>query len=342
MPGAGSPEIRIGMVGAGAIAQIAHLPVLRKMKGVEIVGICDNDGPKARALAQRLGVGAAFTDIEELLEFAKVDAVAICTPNHLHEAHALSALAAGAHLLVERPLALTSAGVARVLRAAERSKKQVLVAMNYRFRSDVQAVAGFLAGGELGTLATIRCGWHVFRAARQQLGWRSRRAESGGGVIMDLGLPMLDLALWLAGHPTVERVSAHLDRPRGGGGSQVDEVGAAQLFCQGGLSIFCDVSWRYVGEGERTWLDVQAAKGSASISPLRVFKELHGAPVDVTPKGAAGREHVFTASYRSEWAYFLAALRGEVAMEPPNDQLHLLKVVEAIYRSADEQRDVKL
>jgi predicted dehydrogenase len=331
-------NIRVGIVGAGAIAQVAHLPVLRKLKGVQVVGICDNDGPKARALAARFETGAAYDDIEELLELAHADAVVICTPNHLHEAHAISALAAGAHVLVERPLALSSGAVARILKAAERYKRTLLVAMNSRFRSDVQAVQGFLKGGELGQLSTIRCGWQVFRTPHHA-GWRSRRAESGGGVMMDLGLPMLDLALWIAGTPAVERVSAYVDR---GQGKQVDEVGAAHLFCDGGLSVFCDVSWRHVGEGERTWLDVQGAKGSASISPLRVFKELHGAPVDVTPTGAAGRENPFSASYRSEWAYFLAAIRGEVEVEPPEDQLQLHQVLEAIYKSADEQHDVKL
>lgn len=330
-------DIRIGMVGAGAIAQVAHLPVLRKMKGVEIAGICDSDGPKARALAQRLGVDGAYTDIEELLEFGRCDAVVICTPNHLHEDHTLAALAAGAHVVVERPIALSTAGVSRVLKAAEKAGRHVLVAMNHRFRGDVQAVHKFIAGGELGNLATIRTGWHVFRAARQQMGWRSRRVESGGGVMLDLGLPMLDLAIWIAGRPAVERVSASLS-----GSGQIDEIGGVQLYCANGISIFCDVSWRYVGEGERFWLDVQGQKGSASISPFRVYKEMHNTPVDVTPTGAAGREHQFTQSYRSEWAYFLAGVRGEVTLVPPEDQVRLHKVLEAIYRSADEQRDIKL
>jgi predicted dehydrogenase len=330
-------NIRIGMVGAGAIAQIAHLPVLRKMKGVEVVGICDSDGAKARALAMRMGVSDSYTDIEDLLEFGKVDAVVISTPNHLHESHAIAALAAGAHVIVERPIALTSAGVARVLKAAEKAKRNALVAMNHRFRNDVQAVQKFVAGGELGDLATIRTGWHIFRAAKHQLGWRSRKSESGGGVMMDLGLPMVDLAWWIAGRPNVERVSAHM---RVGG--QVDEIGSALLYCEGGLSIFCDVSWRFVGDGEHFWLDVQGARGSASITPFKVFKELHGAAVDVTPTGAAGREHQFTMSYRSEWAYFLAGVRGEVTLVPPEDQIRLHKCLEAIYRSADEQRDIKL
>ena len=332
-----SSDIRIGMVGAGAIAQVAHLPVLRKMKGVVLAGICDSDGAKARALALRLGVDDAYTDIEDLLEFSKSDAVVISTPNHLHEAHVIAALAAGAHVIVERPIALTSAGVARVLKAAEKAKRNVLVAMNHRFRSDVQAVWKFVSGGELGELTTIRTGWHVFRAAKQQLGWRSRRAESGGGVMMDLGLPMVDLAWWIAGRPEIERVSAHMHTS-----GQVDDVGSAHLFCANGPSIFCDVSWRYVGDGERFWLDLQGAKGSASITPFKVYKELHGAPTDVTPTGATGREHQFSISYRSEWAYFLAGVRGEVELVPPEDQIRLHKIMEAIYRSADEQRDVKL
>jgi len=335
-----SSDLRVGIVGAGAIAQIAHMPVLRKLKGVDVVAICDNDGAKARALASRFGIASWYTDIEELLEFGKVDAVAICTPNHLHEPHVVSALAAGAHVLVERPLALTSAGVARALKAAERHRRTMLVAMNFRYRTDVQAVQGFLAGGELGVVEAIRTGWTVFRAARQQLGWRSRPAESGGGVMMDLGLPMVDLALWIAGGPPVERVSARLARAKGAG--TLDEAGAAFLQTAGGPDIFVDVSWRQVGDGEHTWLDVQGTKGSASISPLRVHKELHGAPVDVTPTGAASRESAFITSYRSEWAYFLAAARGDLTAEPPEDQLQVQKVLEAIYRSADEQREVKL
>ena len=87
------PATRIGVVGAGAIAQVAHLPALSKLRGVELVALCDNDGPKARALADRLGVEDVYTDIEDLLEDGNLDAVVVITPNHLHEPHALSAIA---------------------------------------------------------------------------------------------------------------------------------------------------------------------------------------------------------------------------------------------------------
>src|SRR3989441_7794050 len=106
--------------------------------------------------------------------------VAICTPNHLHEIHVVSALAAGAHVLCERPLALTLAGVERVLQASEKYGRRVMVGMNHRFRSDVQAVRGFLAGGDIGVLQAIRCGWDTFQPSRKLVAWGPRRPGRTG------------------------------------------------------------------------------------------------------------------------------------------------------------------
>jgi predicted dehydrogenase len=210
-----SDPMRIAVVGAGGIAQVAHLPVLRKLPGVEIAAICDNDLSKAQALAARFDVKDTYDDIEEVLQYAKPDAIVICTPNHLHEIHIMAALSAGAHVLCERPIALRAEGVEAVLAAAERYGKRVMAGMNHRFRSDVQAVRGFLAGGELGSVDAIRGGWYTFQPSRQHLGWRLHRQEAGGGALLDLGLPLIDLGLWLAGWPIPKRVSAH--RRRGGG-----------------------------------------------------------------------------------------------------------------------------
>jgi predicted dehydrogenase len=103
-----------------------------------------------------------------------------------------------------------------------------------------------------------------------------------------------------------------------------------------------DVTWHHLGEGERFGVGLRGSKGTASINPLTVWKELNGMPVDVAPTASGTREHSFTASYRAEWAHFLASIRGEVA--PPNlqDHLTLHRIVDAIYRSADDGRDVQL
>lgn len=331
------PNIRVGVVGAGAIAQLAHLPLLSKLRGAELVALCDNDRPKARALADRFDVPDVFTDIEDLLEFDELDAVVVATPNHLHEPHVLAALAAKVHVLCERPLSLTARGVERILTAANRADRKVFVANNHRFRSDVQALDRFLRGGELGKLTGIRAG--VYQPRIRHEGWRARRAEAGGGAFFDQGLPMVDLAMWLADYPTPARVWAHMDRPRG---TAVEESALVTLECDPGIAFTFDISWAYVGYEERWWFETLSSRGSARLAPLRVVKELNGKPTDVSPGGAAARESSFSQSYRAELAHFLSVLRDETPYEAPTDQLVLHKVIEAAYRSADEGKEVKL
>ena len=235
--------LRIGIVGAGAVVQVAHLPVLKKLKNVEVRALCDNDLPKARALADRFGIKDAFDDIEELLRYEELDAVVVSSPTHLHEAHVAAALAARLHVLVEKPLTISAASAQRIVRAAEKSDRIVMVGMNHRYRPDVQIVRGFIQTGELGKIESARGSWHVHRPSRTQLGWRQRRDQSGGGAMIDLGLTILDLGLWLAGGPAPTRVSASArragQRARGRG-----RRGSAFVVCEEGMSVFLDVTWR--------------------------------------------------------------------------------------------------
>lgn len=328
--------IRLGLVGAGAIAQLAHLPVLSRIKGAQLVAICDNDGPKAGALAQRLGVPDIFTDMDELLDSEEVDAVVIATPNHLHEPHVLRALKQKVHVLCERPLSLTIGGVERILKTAEAVDRKVVVGNNHRFRSDVQQLSRFLQGGELGRVIGVRAGQYQFRSGVQ--GWRNRKAEAGGGAFLEYGYPLLDLAMWLTDFPKAVRVTARMDTT---GSGSVEDMMIVHLECENGITYVIDVSWAYVGQDERWWFEVISSKGSARLSPLRVVKELNGRPTNVSPTGAAARESVFLQSYRAEIAHFIAVLDGEAAYDPPTDQLHVMRVMEAVYKSAEEGREIR-
>jgi predicted dehydrogenase len=332
--------VRVGVVGTGAIAQVAHLVVLNKIDEVEIVGLCDTDVPKAQALAGRFEVPDVYDDIEDLLRYARPDAVVVCTPNHLHEVHVISVLSAGVPVLCERPLALTPAGVERVMAAQSNSQVPVMVGLNHRYRSDMQAIRSFLVGGELGALRSVRGYWHIHRPIGIPAGWRERREQSGGGAMFDLGLPLVDLALWLAQCPATKRVSAvYSERGTDRG---VEDFGSAYLQCTEGHCIFVDVSWRHVGPHDRFALEIVGDVGSAATAPLTVFKEMHGTPVDVTPGRGDEREDPFSASYRAEWEHFLGAVRGE--QEPPDlsEQLLLHRTMDAITRSAREAREITL
>jgi len=319
-----SERLRVGIIGGGAIAQVAHLPVLKKLKTVEVQAICDTDLPKARALADRFGVKDALDDIEDLLRNEELDAVVISSPNHLHEAHVLAALSANLHVLVEKPLTVTTASVQRILKAAEKRDRIVMVGMNHRYRPDVQIVRSFVQSGELGRIESVR--------------GSQRRDLAGGGAMLDLGLSVLDLGLWLGGTPAPVRVSACLDSV--GRERAVEQSGSAFVVCESGMSLFVDVTWHHLGEGERFGVGLRGSKGTAAINPLTVWKEMNGMPMDVSPTSSGSRENAFTASYRAEWAHFEAAIAGEAKLAPLQDHLVLHRILDAIYKSAEEGRDV--
>lgn len=332
------PPVRIAVVGAGAIAQLAHLPVLSKLRGAQLVALCDNDRAKARALADRFSIPDVFTDIDDLLDYDELDAVVVASPSHLHEPQVLQLLAAGVDVMCERPLSLASKGIERILAAAARGNRKVFVANNHRFRSDVQALARFLSGGELGKLSGVRAGAYHPRGKIE--GWRLRRQEAGGGALFEQGFPLVDLAMWLADFPVPERVWCHIDRARGV--NAVEESAVLAVECANNISFTFDVSWSYVGTDERWWFETLSSRGSARLAPLRVAKELNGKPVDVSPTGAAARESAFIQSYRAELTHFVSVLRGEVEYEAPTDQVIVHRLLEAAYKSAEERKEVRL
>jgi predicted dehydrogenase len=330
--------IRIAIVGAGSIAQLAHLPVLERLKHTQLTALIDNDRAKARSLADRFGIPDVFTDIDEFLEYAPAQAAVVATPNHLHEPHLLGLIAAGFDVFCERPLSLTSRGVERILVAAARAKRKVVVANNYRFRNDVQTLNTFLRGGELGKMSAVRAGW--YRMVSRHEGWRARRQEAGGGALMQLGFPLLDLAMWINDFPAPQRVWASMQRARGA--NAVEDAAVMCVECANGLSITVDVATAYVGTQERWWCETLSSRGSASLGPLRVTKMLAGEPVNVTPTGATARESAFVQSYRAELSHFVAMLRGEADYEPPTDQVIVHRILEAAYKSAEEGKEVRL
>ena len=333
-----SESLRVGIIGAGAVTQVAHLPVLKKMK-VDVRALCDNDRPKARSLADRYGIKDVFDDIEELLRYEELDAVLICSPTHLHESHILAALSANLHVLCEKPLTVSAVSAQRIQRAVEKRDRVVLVGMNHRYRPDVQIVRSFAQSGELGDLESARGSWHVYRPQRALLGWRTRRDQAGGGAMADLGLSILDLGLWLANNPMPVRVSASFDR---NGKDRVEQSGSAFVVCEDGFSLFVDVTWRHIGQGERFGVGLRGTKGTAAVNPLKVWKELHGTPTDVAPTSSVSRENAFTASFRAQWAHFQAALAGNAPIPSLAEQVTLHKLLDAIYRSAQDGREAAL
>ncbi|MQA90894.1 MAG: hypothetical protein GEU90_11740 [Gemmatimonas sp.] len=328
---------RIAILGAGAIAQVVHLPILTGMRGVQVIGLLDADRPKAATVAQRFDVPHLYASPEELWEADDLDAVIVCTPSHLHESQSAEGLGAGKYIFCEKPLALTANGVDRVLQVA-RNEGRLMVGMNQRFRPDAVALKKLVAGGELGEIQYVRAGWLNRRLGRSPQGWRRHKSDAGGGALMELGVQMLDLSLWLLGYPAPVRIVAHLHAPSP---DAVEDSAVLLLELEGARIVNLEVTWKMVSARERQYLQLIGRAGSAGFPPLEVFSYAEGTAVDVSPQLSPARENPFTASYRQELATFVEAVRSRSPIEPPVEQTTLMLVVEAAYHSAANGAEVR-
>jgi predicted dehydrogenase len=331
-------ELKVGVLGTGAIAQIVHLPLLIALPGARVEGVCDIDGNKAAAIAGRLGIPRVFRTDDELFASDNIDAIVICSPNHLHHTQVIAALEAGKHVLVERPLALDARGAEAAVKAAETANRTLVVAYNNRYRPDIRGVKSFVTAGELGDVFTVHGTWFNKKVRLRRPTWRHRKETSGGGAFMDLGVQVLDLCLWLLDYPQVERVCAHMHP---GEDMEVEDAASVLLGLKSGTFISVQVTWSLLAERDRHHIRLFGTNGSATTHPLQVFKEMEHGVLNATPQVAPGVENAYTASYREELRAFVAAALG-TPQPPPREQIELMRIVSAVYESAEKGREVRL
>jgi predicted dehydrogenase len=314
------------------------VPIFAEREDVELVAVADADLHKADALSRRFKI-PNVCDADTLIARADLDAVVVCTPNHLHEEMAIAALDAGKHVFVERPLATTSAGAARVVRAAERAGRVLVPGMPHRFRPGVVALRNFIAGGELGQVYAVRGSWMTRLMPGSRHSWRYER-RAGGGALIDLGVPALDLCLWLIGFPTMKRVSC-VTSPKG---SDVEDAATLMAETEDGIALSLEVSNRLFAADDRYFARVMGTEGSGSLPPLEVYKQLGGRPIEVTPRQPrpSGGENPYTNAYRRLLDDFVQSVAGRSAVALPHEQVALMALIEAAYLAAETGREVEL
>jgi predicted dehydrogenase len=329
----------VAVIGAGAISQVVHVPVLSERDDVELLALSDLDEHKARSVAERFGVPEAVGP-DGVLDRDDVDAVFLCTPNHLHEDLAVAALEAGKDVFVERPLATTAEGVARVVEVARRTGRVLEVGLPHRFRPEVIAMRSFVAGGKLGDIYAVRGSWLARQTRIVRPGWRQVPEQAGGGALVDLGVPALDLCLWTVGYPEVRRVSCQLQR----GDHPVEDSATLLALCDGGMSLSVEVSNRYFAGEDRYYARVMGTEGSGSFPPLSVYQQIGGRPLDVTPNQPRprGGENPYTNAYRRQIDHFVRASRGRAEAPVPEEQVALMALIEAAYQAAETGEEVTL
>jgi predicted dehydrogenase len=335
-------KLRIGVIGTGGISQLVHLPIIKKHPDAELVAIADLELAKAATVADRFKIPNFYRDPERLLGRDDIDAVHVNTPTNSHLAVTLAALSAGKHVLVEKPIARKAEEAQRMVRAARDANRTLMVAMNLRFRPDSLTLRKFIEAGEIGHVSAVRARWLKKKDRWSRSPWLNNSRISGGGVLMDLGIQMLDVCLWIQGNPPVQRVSAHATRDRLG--FRVEDTLVAFYMLKGDTSLYLNVTWAYMSDESDAQTIFSGNKGTATLNPLKITKEVQDSLVNVTPVGKPLRpQDLYRRSFESEIDHFYQCLLGKAdPLSTGSEAAALLEIVEATYQSAAEGRELVL
>ncbi|HEV2748480.1 MAG TPA: Gfo/Idh/MocA family oxidoreductase [Allosphingosinicella sp.] len=259
---------RVGFLGVGWIGR-HRMEAMLATGAVEAAAIVD-PSPDCAAEAARLAPRAALPGSYEEMLALGLDGVAIATPSALHAEQSAAALEAGAAVFCQKPLGRTAAEVREVVEAARKADRLLAVDLSYRFTEGVQRIRELIREGELGRVFAADLVFH--NAYGPDKGWFYDPARSGGGCVIDLGVHLVDLALWALDFPAVAGVSARLlaggaalAEPAG----QVEDYAVATLDLAGGAVIRLACSWRLqAGCDARIAAEFHGTAGGAALRNL--------------------------------------------------------------------------
>lgn len=343
-------KIRIALIGCGGIARGRHAPALASQPDVELAAICDVDQDCVSQVAEKYGVKQTFTDYEKMLQTAEIDAVDICTPNFMHLPPAIAAFQAGKHVLVEKPIARNSKEAEQMIAAAKSAGKKLMVGQSFRFSPEAKALKRFVDAGKMGEMyyAKVRA---IRRRGVPAWGSFIDREKQGGGPLIDIGVHMLDYALWIMGHPKVKSVSGAAYTKFGkkpgvynNWGSwdhtkfTVEDFASGFVRFENGATMSIESSFAANIEKDAMDFSILGTEGGCQVGPLKMFTEEDGNLYDVTPVSVPESNW-----FDGEIKGFVDCIKNDT--EPPvtgEEALMVMRILDGIYESSERGAEVRI
>lgn len=238
-----SGKPRLGFLGVGWIGR-HRMEAIAQANLADIVGIADAVEENAAAASELAPDTERLPDLESLLQL-DLDGIVIATPSALHAAQSIAALEQGLSVFCQKPLARTKDETTQVIEAARRNNQLLAVDLSYRFTSGIRELRRVVQSGELGRIYSVDLVFH--NAYGPDKSWFYDFKLAGGGCVMDLGIHLVDLALWILDYPQIEHTTARLfhqgialQSPI----AQVEDFATVRLDLETGASVQINCSWK--------------------------------------------------------------------------------------------------
>jgi len=347
-------SLNVGIIGAGGIARDRHVEGWQSLsdKGVRIIAVADIDKKRAEAMADLVGASHVFTDYKRLIALPQIDVVDICTPTYAHKEQAVAALRADKHVLCEKPMCVNPREGQAIIKAAARSRGKFMVAQHHRFSLAAQAAKDLVRQGALGEIYHARC-----HALRRRLLPPSPtfiyKRFSGGGPLLDIGVHILDLAMHLMDFPRPAAVmgsaSAKLahrkdvfsewgewDRR----GYDVEDFACGFVRFENGSTLVLETSWLLnMKEREDLSLRLFGTEAGLAFPEMAIYGQSGRVLTDTVLTGIKDNVHAHT---REIHAFYDSIVNDKPSPVPADQNIHVIRILGALYRSSELGREVRL
>jgi predicted dehydrogenase len=349
-------KIKIGLIGAGNIGGV-HIEQFSKLQEeCEIVAITDINLSRAESRARDNGIPLVIKTNEELIHHPDIDAVIIGVPNQFHAELAVQALEANKHVLVEKPMGIHADAARKILKASEKSDKVLMVAHQMRWESVPMQIKEQVERGELGRIYSAKTGWFRRKGIPGWGTWFTQTNQSGGGPLIDIGVHMLDLALYLMGNPKPVSVfgSTYAEfgpkkrgigswgKPDWDGVYDVEDLATALIKMEDGSTLTLEVSWAvHMDTDNVPFVHLMGTEGGATYrgSQGKLLTEKFDRPAETElrkPEQDEGERQRLS-------RHFLACIReGKEPISPAMSGFVNNLILDAIYESSRTGNEVKL
>ena len=345
----GRSKLRVGFIGAGMIALKGHIPGWKLLKDeAQIVAVADLQEERARRVAREEGIPHAYGDWRSMLREQELDVVHVCTPNAYHKEQTIAALRAGAHVCCEKPAAPCRADAEAMFEAARAARRHLFIGQSARFISWGRAAKEIADSGRLGEIY-FADGQALRRRGVPTWGWFHMKRHSGGGVVHDVGVHLVDLVYWILGNPRVRSVSAvtyskiaprgekvetsvadsgafegvRFARPYRSRDFDVEDFAAAFIRLSDGVTFTLRLSWAANIPDNTESTCLLGTKGGLFWNPLTLVSNV-GRYQATTSLKLPPDEHGWFTAHRRQAAHFLRVLRGEEELLVRREPLDLV------------------
>ncbi|MGM0578645.1 MAG: Gfo/Idh/MocA family protein [Myxococcota bacterium] len=331
--------IRIALAGYGYIADY-HARAAQRCEHTELAAVMGRDEVRMAEFSEKYGIGRVHMSGAELAADPEVDAVVIGLPNSLHAPLAEELMAAGKHVLVEKPMAMNAEEARRMAEIARRYDRRLMVGHMWRFDREVTYLKEALDRGDIGRV--VKTKGYGIHALWGPSGWFTDPALAGGGALVDMGVHAIETVRWLLGEPRAESVYARISTEFGD--YDVDDLGVIMINWEGGATSLIESGWWNPWmDGPEASTQLFGTQGYARLFPTTLVEVREGRPEPANPEFPRREEHCDQHVYDGQMVEFAASiLEGRDPAPGPDHGVAVMEICDAAYLSAKEDRVVHL